>query len=124
MKCIVYQTEHCVSNGTRVRHADRKTRAEELALKFGENLVRCRRRADLSQEELGARASLHRTEIGLLENGRRVARIDTLIQLAGAMSIPPEELLEGIHWNPGGDAAAGQFAISRPPPPPRRRGHS
>ncbi len=94
-----------------------------MAIKFGENLLRCRRRADLSQEELGVRASLHRTEIGLLENGRRVARIDTLIQLAGAMSIPPGQLLEGIHWN-AGDTATGKFAISRPPSPPRRRGDS
>jgi len=123
MKCIVSQTEHCVSNGTHVPHADRKTRAEELAIRFGENLVRCRRRADLSQEELGVRASLHRTEIGLLENGRRVARVDTLIQLAGAMSIPPQELLEGLHWN-AGDTAPGRFAISAPPQPPRRRGSS
>jgi DNA-binding XRE family transcriptional regulator len=123
MKCVVSQTEHCVSNGAHVPHADRKARAEELAARFGENLVRCRRRADLSQEELGVRASLHRTEIGLLENGRRVARIDTLIQLAGAMSIPPQELLEGLHWNPG-DTAPGRFAISGPPPPPRRRGSS
>ncbi len=92
-----------------------------MAIKFGENLVRCRRREDLSQEELGVRASLHRTEIGLLENGRRVARVDTLVQLAGAMSIRPEELLEGIHWNPG-DSVTGRFAIARPPQPPRRRG--
>ncbi|MET0557949.1 MAG: helix-turn-helix transcriptional regulator [Solirubrobacterales bacterium] len=104
-------------------HADRKARAEGLAVRFGENLVRCRRRADLSQEELGVRASLHRTEIGLLENGRRVARIDTLIQLAGAMSIAPEELLEGLHWNPG-DTANGSFAIAHLPEPPRRRGSS
>src|SRR6185312_7313654 len=124
MKGNVCQTTDFCRNGARVRAADRKPRAEEVALKFGENLRRSRRRADLSQEELGGRASLHRTEIGLLENGRRVARIDTLIQLAGAMSIPPEELLDGIHWNPGSDPAAGQFSISRPPPPPRRRGRS
>lgn len=121
MKCVVSQTKSCVSHSARVRHADRKTRAEEVAIKFGENLVRCRRHADLSQEELGVRASLHRTEIGLLENGRRVARIDTLIQIAGAMSIPPAQLLEGIDWNVG-DAAPGRFAISRPSTPPRRRG--
>jgi DNA-binding XRE family transcriptional regulator len=124
MKCSVRHTKDFCENGARMRAADRKPRAEEVALKFGENLRRSRRRADLSQEELGARASLHRTEIGLLENGRRVARVDTLIQLAGAMSIAPEELLDGIHWNAGSDPAAGQFSISRPPPPPRRRGHS
>jgi ribosome-binding protein aMBF1 (putative translation factor) len=121
MKTVVRRTKHCDANGLRVRGPERKTRAEEVAIKFGENLVRCRRREDLSQEELGVRASLHRTEIGLLENGRRVARVDTLVQLAGAMSIRPEELLEGIHWNPG-DSVTGRFAIARPPQPPRRRG--
>lgn len=123
MKPVVSQTIKLCGNGRRVRAADRKPRAEEVAIKFGQNLLRCRRRADLSQEELGVRASLHRTEIGLLENGRRVARIDTLIQLAGAMSIPPEQLLEGLHWN-AGDTATGQFAIARPASPPRRRGDS
>jgi transcriptional regulator with XRE-family HTH domain len=56
----------------------------------------------MSQEELAVRASLHRTEIGMLEHGQRVARIDTLIQLAGAMSIPPAELITGISWDSGG----------------------
>jgi XRE family transcriptional regulator, regulator of sulfur utilization len=74
----------------------------DVAARFGENLVRCRKRANLSQEELGFRASLHRTEIGMLERGVRVARIDTLIKLAGAMEIPPEDLLEGLTWTPGG----------------------
>ncbi|MEX2105276.1 MAG: helix-turn-helix transcriptional regulator [Solirubrobacterales bacterium] len=92
-------------------------------MKFGQNLLRARRRAALSQEELGVRSSLHRTEIGLLEHGRRIARVDTLVQLAGAMSIPPSELLDGIHWN-AGDTSSGQFSISEPPPPPRRRGQS
>lgn len=86
-------------------------RSEEVAARFGQNLVRCRRRAALSQEELGARASLHRTEIGLLEHGLRVARIDTLIKLAGAMAIPPSELIDGIHWTPG-DPGDGGFSFS------------
>ncbi|HVO55441.1 MAG TPA: helix-turn-helix transcriptional regulator [Solirubrobacterales bacterium] len=106
-----------------MNHADRRTRAEGVAFKFGENLLRCRRRAGFSQEELGVRASLHRTEIGLLENGRRLARVDTVIQLAGALSIDPAELLEGIHWN-AGDVASGRFAISQRPVVPRRRGQS
>lgn len=86
-------------------------RAEAVALRFGQNLARCRRRADLSQEELSARASLHRTEIGLLEHGMRVARVDTLVQLAGAMAIPPSDLIEGIHWTPG-DTSSGQFSFT------------
>jgi transcriptional regulator with XRE-family HTH domain len=72
-----------------------------VAERFGENLRRVRKREDLSQERLGKWASLHRTEIGLLEKGGRVCRIDTLIRLAGAMAVPPGELLDGIDWVPG-----------------------
>ncbi len=68
---------------------------------FGENLVRCRKRAGMSQEQLGFRADLHRTAIGLLEKGARVPRIDTLIKLAVALDIDANDLLEGIAWEPG-----------------------
>jgi transcriptional regulator with XRE-family HTH domain len=57
-----------------------------VAERFGENLMIYRKRAGLSQEELGFRASLHRTEISQLERGVRLARIDTLVKLAGALS--------------------------------------
>jgi transcriptional regulator with XRE-family HTH domain len=80
----------------------------DLAARFGENLTRCRKRADLSQEELGVRASLHRTEISQLERGLRIARIDTLVKLAGSLEVAPGELLEGMAWDPGG-TRVGQF---------------
>jgi transcriptional regulator with XRE-family HTH domain len=91
--------------------ADGRLRSEEVAVKFGRNLFRCRRRAAMSQEELGALASLHRTEIGMLEQGTRLARVDTLMKLAGALSISPLELLDGIHWTPA-SSADGSFTIS------------
>ena len=90
---------------------DGRVRSEEVAIKFGRNLFRCRRRAAMSQEELGVRAQLHRTEIGMLEHGTRLARADTLMKLAGALEISPSELLEGIHWTPGNNAE-GRFSIS------------
>jgi len=90
---------------------DGRIRSEEVAVKFGRNLFRCRRRAAMSQEELGALASLHRTEIGMLEQGTRLARVDTLMKLAGALSVSPLELLEGIHWTPG-SSPAGSFSIN------------
>lgn len=83
----------------------------DIAARFGENLIRCRKRADMSQEELAIRASLHRTEIGMLERGIRVARIDTLVKLAGALSIPASELIDGIDWAPGG-TRTGQFTFT------------
>ena len=82
----------------------------DIATRFGENLRRCRRRAKISQEELGLRASLHRTEIGMLEQGTRLARIDTLVKLAGALSVSPGDLIDGIHWTPG-QAHNGRFRI-------------
>lgn len=74
----------------------------DIAARFGDNLARCRRQADLSQDELSVRASVHRTEISQLERGLRVARIDTLIKLADSLEIPAEELLAGMAWDPGG----------------------
>ncbi len=73
----------------------------DIAARFGDNLVRCRRRADLSQDELSVRASLHRTEISQLERGLRVARIDTLIKLMGSLEVSADELLAGMKWDPG-----------------------
>ncbi len=82
----------------------------EIATAFGTNLNLCRKRAGLSQEELAVRASLHRTEIGLLERGERLPRIDTVIKLAGALAIPPAELIEGIDWSPG-STSRGSFSL-------------
>jgi transcriptional regulator with XRE-family HTH domain len=82
-----------------------------IAERVGDNLYRARRRAGISQEELGFGADLHRTEIGLLERGSRLARIDTLVKLAGALDIAPEALLDGILWSPA-RIAGGGFDVS------------
>lgn len=75
-----------------------------VAERFGRNLFLARRRAQLSQQELADRAGVHRTEIGLLENGRRTARIDTAMQIAGALEVDPRDLLRGIVWVPVEDS--------------------
>ncbi len=89
---------------------ERRMQRVDVAARFGENLMLYRKRANLSQEELGFRASLHRTEISQLERGVRVARIDTLIKLAGALSVPPGDLLKGMAWTPG-SARVGRFKV-------------
>ena len=82
-----------------------------VARQFGENLRRERKRANLSQEEVGLRASLHRTEIGLLERGARTPRVDTLIKLASGLGIRIDcALLDGITWTPGA-IQAGKFTV-------------
>jgi transcriptional regulator with XRE-family HTH domain len=83
----------------------------DCADRFAQNLRRCRRVADLSQEQLGARAGLHRTEIGLLERGARVPRIDTLLKLAASLGIEPCKLIDGIAWEPG-QAQPGRFRLT------------
>lgn len=83
----------------------------EVAEQFGENLRRLRKGAGLSQEKLGLRCSLHRTEIGLLERGARVPRIDTLIKLASGLGIHPKALMAGISWTPAETGTAGKFEI-------------
>lgn len=72
-----------------------------VARQFGANLSRLREQSGITQEELAFRASLHRTEIGLLERGGRIPRIDTLAKLAGALKVEPAELFKGIAWTPG-----------------------
>jgi transcriptional regulator with XRE-family HTH domain len=80
----------------------------DIAARFGDNLARLRRGADLSQEELSVRASLHRTEISQLERGLRIARVDTLVKLTGSLEVSAEELLVGLDWTPG-DVRYGAF---------------
>jgi transcriptional regulator with XRE-family HTH domain len=90
----------------------------DIARRFGTNLVRARKRAGLSQEEVGWLASLHRTEISLLERGTRTPRIDTLVKIAGALEVPLDcPLLEGIVWSPG-SVRVGAFSLSAPPEEP------
>jgi transcriptional regulator with XRE-family HTH domain len=68
------------------------------AERFGANLVRERKRVGLSQEEVSERADLHRTEIGYLERGIRLPRLDTILKLAGGLEIQPCDLLDGMAW--------------------------
>jgi transcriptional regulator with XRE-family HTH domain len=85
----------------------------DIAARFGDNLARLRRGADLSQEELSVRVSLHRTEISQLERGLRIARVDTLVKLLGSLEVSAEELLVGLDWTPG-DVRFGSF-VERDP---------
>jgi len=83
----------------------------EVARRFGTNLSKARRAVGLSQEALGLRSSLHRTEVGLLERGARVPRIDTLLKLTRGLDVPVETLLDGIAWTPA-TAEPGSFEIA------------
>lgn len=74
---------------------------DALKARFARNLTRCREKTDISQEELGFRASLHRTEVSLLERGERIPRVDTAVRLAGSLGVPLDDLAFGLEWKPG-----------------------
>jgi transcriptional regulator with XRE-family HTH domain len=82
----------------------------EIRDRFAVNLRRAREAKGVSQEELGFSCDLHRTEISLLERGGREPRLGTMLKLAAALEVSPEDLCAGIRWQPG----KRRFKIDRP----------
>ncbi len=79
--------------------------------RFAANLRQARIKAGISQEELGYRCELHRTEISLLERAGREPRLGTIVKLAGALGTTPAELCAGVSWHP----SKRRFDVKRPP---------
>ena len=84
-----------------------------LKERFSANLRRARRRAGISQAELGRLTELHRTQIYLLENAKRMPRLDTLLKLVCALQIPADDLLEGMAWKVS-DETYGSYEVTVP----------
>ncbi|MHB8241947.1 MAG: helix-turn-helix domain-containing protein [Solirubrobacteraceae bacterium] len=61
---------------------------QSLLDSFGATIKELRHQKNLSQEELADRCGLHRTEISLLERGRRAPRLPTLLLLAQELDVP------------------------------------
>jgi transcriptional regulator with XRE-family HTH domain len=78
-----------------------------VARQFGTNLAGQRQRAGISQEELGIRADVHRTEISQLERGLRVPRLDTIVKLRDVLGVATDELIAGIAWHPASISPGG-----------------
>lgn len=75
------------------------TYAEEVQLllaRFGETVKRVRRERGISQEALADQCGLHRTQISLLERGRRSPRLPTLIVIARELGVPSAALLDHL----------------------------
>lgn len=87
--------------------------------RFGENLLRIRQARKLSQGSLADGSGIHRTQISLLETGRRQPLFETVVRLAGALDVPVELLYEGIRWCPGREPGSGKFLVEAPPELPR-----
>ncbi|MHB1537748.1 MAG: helix-turn-helix domain-containing protein [Solirubrobacteraceae bacterium] len=63
---------------------------------FGERLRTVRTERLLTQEQLAEASGVHRTEISLLEHGKRTPILDTIVAVANGLGVSPSELLEGV----------------------------
>lgn len=82
-----------------------------FAQRFGRNLAAARQRTGLSQENLGLRAGLHRTAVGQIERGERVARLDTYVKLIDSLGVERGALLDGLSWQPA-EYSKGELSAS------------
>jgi transcriptional regulator with XRE-family HTH domain len=108
--------------------AGKKQVSVQVASTVGTNLARLREAKRMSQEEVAYRAGLHRTEISLMELGKRTVRIDTILRVIGALEIDPLEAFEGAKWVPFSDKPDGELRLDaqgegqRPIPPHDKTG--
>lgn len=64
----------------------------------------------MTQESLAHVAELDRKHISTIENGLTEPRIGTLIRIAGALGVPGEALIAGIHFAPS-EHSPGRFGL-------------
>jgi transcriptional regulator with XRE-family HTH domain len=69
---------------------------QEILLTLGKRIRSERQRKSLSQEGFAGVCGLHRTEMGLLERGKTVPRLDTLLIVSDHLGLPLSELLRGL----------------------------
>ena len=72
--------------------ATRKAKSP-LVKGFAKRLRSLREKSGLSQEELAAKAGLHRTYISLIERAKQSVTLDTMEKLASALGVPVKKLM-------------------------------
>ena len=65
----------------------------DVLKRFGMRLQTVRKEKRISQEELAAQLSMHRTYIGMIERGERNPTIRTLYKIAKALKVKAADLL-------------------------------
>ena len=70
----------------------RKAKAQ-VVVAFGEKVREMRKKQGYSQEELGAKAKLHRTYIGMIERGEKNITLENIEKLAKALNSPVKNFL-------------------------------
>jgi transcriptional regulator with XRE-family HTH domain len=83
----------------------------EVSRVLADNLTRYMRDADLSQDDLAVMASVHRTEISMIQRQLRTPKISTALRLASCLEVSLDELVAGVKWRPG-RLALGSFQVT------------
>jgi len=69
---------------------------KQIAIAFGQRVREERLKQSLSQEELAARAGVHRTYIGMIERAERNITLDSIDKIAKALNISISDLLKDL----------------------------
>lgn len=77
---------------------------EDLKRTLGSKVRAARKRAGLSQDELGERIGKTPESVSNIERGRHLPMLDTLASLAKALEVPLAEFFEGAGSPDGGQA--------------------
>lgn len=72
----------------------------EGRVRLGANVMVRRLRADISRNELAARAAITPHRLGQIESGNAMATLDVWVRLAGTLGVSLDELLAGVRWVP------------------------
>lgn len=84
-------TANQVHKESQARHS-----MQEILLTLGRRIRRERQRMRLSQEGFAGICGLHRTEMGLLERGKTIPRLDMLLIISQHLAIQLSRLLQGL----------------------------
>lgn len=67
--------------------------SKQILEKFGNRVRKERIKQNLSQEELGLRAGLHRTYIGMIERAEKNITLENIEKIAKSLNLPIANLL-------------------------------
>lgn len=68
--------------------------SDSINVKFGKKVRDERLKRNLSQEELAARAGVHRTYIGMIERAEKNITLENIEKIAKALKMPIDELVK------------------------------
>jgi len=68
----------------------------DILLKFGKKVREERTKQGLSQEELAARAGLHRTYIGMIERAEKNITLENIEKISKALDLPINKLFNNL----------------------------